>query len=127
MKRLVAVLLLLGAAGTGRVHGDSIDDAEAKKRGVPVAVIFLERQLEQEKRKTAELTAWEDDLPAANPDSRRIGAISISGTQAYIQLMADAGVIKAAIPASEVVTDEFIAFANDFDHQSIQRFAMPPQ
>jgi len=55
MKRLVAVLLLLGAAGTGRVHGDSIDDAEAKKRGVPVAVIFLERQLEQEKRKTAEL------------------------------------------------------------------------
>ena len=77
------------------------------------------------KRKTAELTAWEDDLPAADPDSKRIGAISIGGTQAYIQLMADAGVIKAAIPASEVVTDEFIAFANDFDHQSIQRFALP--
>jgi NitT/TauT family transport system substrate-binding protein len=74
-------------------------------------------------RKTAELTAWEDDLPAADPDNKRIGAISLIGTQAYIQLMADAGVIKTVIPASQVVTDEFIEFANDFDHRAIQRMA----
>jgi len=75
------------------------------------------------RRKTAELTAWEDDLPAADPANKRIGAIPLAGTQAYIQLMADAGVIKSAIPASEVVTDEFIEFANDFDHESIRQFA----
>jgi ABC-type nitrate/sulfonate/bicarbonate transport system substrate-binding protein len=74
-------------------------------------------------RRTAELTAWEDDLPAADPSNQRIGAISIAGTQAYIQLMLDAGVTKTAIPASQVVTNQFIAFANDFDHQSIRQFA----
>jgi NitT/TauT family transport system substrate-binding protein len=73
--------------------------------------------------KTAELTAWEDDLPAADPGNPRIGAISLTGTAAYIQLMADAGVIKAAIPAQDVVTNEFIEFANDFDHRSIRQRA----
>ena len=75
------------------------------------------------RRKTAELTAWEDDLPAADPASKRIGAIPIAGTQAYIQLLANAGVIKTALPASQVVTDEFIAFANDFDRKAFQLFA----
>jgi len=74
-------------------------------------------------RRTAELTAWEDDLPAADSNNRRIGAISESGTQAYIQLMAQAGAIKAPIPASQVLTDEFIAFANDFDHEAVRRLA----
>jgi len=72
-------------------------------------------------RKTAELTFWEDDLPAADPDNRRIGAISMTGMQAYIQLLKDAGVTKTAMPVSQVVTDEFIEYANDFDHKSIAR------
>jgi len=72
-------------------------------------------------RKTAELTAWEDDLPAADPNNKRIGAISPTGMQSYIELMADAGVIKTAIPASQILTNEFIDFANDFDHESIRR------
>jgi ABC-type nitrate/sulfonate/bicarbonate transport system substrate-binding protein len=71
------------------------------------------------RRKTAELTAWEDDLPAADPDSQRIGAISMSGMQAYIQLLKDAGVTKTVLPVSQVVTDQFIEFANDFDHKSV--------
>jgi NitT/TauT family transport system substrate-binding protein len=75
------------------------------------------------RRKTAELTFWEDDLPAADPDSQRIGAVSIAGMQAYIQLLTDAGVTKTVIPVSQVVTDEFIDYANDFDHKSIQQFA----
>jgi NitT/TauT family transport system substrate-binding protein len=73
------------------------------------------------KRKTAELTFWEDDLPAADPDSKRIGAISMTGMQAYIQLLADAGVTKTAMPVAQVVTDEFIEYANDFDHKSVGR------
>jgi NitT/TauT family transport system substrate-binding protein len=74
-------------------------------------------------RRTVELTAWEGDLPGADASNKRIGAISITGTQAYIQLMAKAGVIKTAIPASQIVTDEFIVFANDFDHEAIRRYA----
>jgi len=70
-------------------------------------------------RKTAELTFWEDDLPAADPDNRRIGAISMTGMQAYIQLLKDAGVTKTAMPVSQVVTDQFIEYANDFDHKSV--------
>jgi ABC-type nitrate/sulfonate/bicarbonate transport system substrate-binding protein len=75
------------------------------------------------RRKTAELTAWQDDLPASDPDNRRIGAITTTGMQSYIQLMADAGVIREAIPASEVVTNEFIDFANDFDRKPFRQRA----
>jgi NitT/TauT family transport system substrate-binding protein len=71
------------------------------------------------RRKTAELTFWEDDLPAADPASRRIGAISMTGIEAYIQLLKAAGVTKTAMPASQVVTDQFIEYANGFDHKSV--------
>jgi NitT/TauT family transport system substrate-binding protein len=77
------------------------------------------------RRRTTELTAWEDDLPAADPDSRRIGAISMTGMQAYIQLMTDVGIIKTVMPVSQVVTDQFIEFANDFDHKSIAQYTAP--
>ena len=59
------------------------------------------------------------------PQDVSFGAITLNGMQSYIQLMADAGVIKAAIPASEIVTNEFIDFANDFDHSSIRQIAIP--
>jgi NitT/TauT family transport system substrate-binding protein len=78
---------------------------------------------EDVQRKTAELNAWQDNLPAADPKSRRIGAFSEEGVQRYIQLLADSGVIKTPIPASEVVTDEFIKFANDFDHKAVEKLA----
>jgi NitT/TauT family transport system substrate-binding protein len=73
------------------------------------------------RRRTAELTAWQEELPAADPRNRRIGAFPIAGVQRYIQLLADSGVIKAPIPATEVVTDEFIGFANDFDRDAVRR------
>jgi NitT/TauT family transport system substrate-binding protein len=77
--------------------------------------------------KTAELTVWEEDLPASDPDSHRIGEISMPGMQSYIQLLADAGAIKAAIPVSTVVTDEFIPYANDFDRKAFERSAKAAQ
>jgi NitT/TauT family transport system substrate-binding protein len=75
------------------------------------------------KRKTAELTFWEGDLPAANPDNRRIGEISATGMQAYIRLMKDSGIIKTVMPVAQVVTDQFIEFANDVDHKSVEEYA----
>jgi len=76
-------------------------------------------------RKTAELTAWEDDLPAADPNSKRIGEVSMTGMQAYIQLLKDVGVTKTAISVAQVVTGQFIAFANDFDHKTVEQFGAP--
>jgi NitT/TauT family transport system substrate-binding protein len=74
-------------------------------------------------RKTAELTAWQNDLPAANPDNKQIGALSLRGLQRYIQLLADAGAAKTAIPVSEVVTEDYVEFANDFDHAALKKLA----
>lgn len=75
------------------------------------------------KAKTAQLVAWQEDLPASDPDNKRIGEMSMSGMQAYINLLADSGAIKAAIPVSEVVTDEYVSFANDFDRKAFERSA----
>lgn len=71
-------------------------------------------------RIAAELTAWEDELPASDPDSRTIGAISPQGMARYIQLLADSGVTKTVVPVSEVVTDRFIATANTFDRKAFE-------
>jgi NitT/TauT family transport system substrate-binding protein len=75
------------------------------------------------RRKTEELLAWEEDLPAADPNNKRIGAFSLTGLAAYIQLLKDAEVTKTTIPVSQVVTEECIEFANDFDHKSVEKFA----
>ncbi len=74
-------------------------------------------------RLAGDLAAWQDDLPAWDPDSQRIGAMSQDGVQRYIQLLKDAGMSKRAIPASEVVTDQFIAFANAFDRKAFEQRA----
>jgi NitT/TauT family transport system substrate-binding protein len=74
-------------------------------------------------RKTAELNAWEAYLPAGDPDSNRIGAITEAGVQTYIDLMKRAGVITTVVPASEVISDAFIAPANDFDHAAFKTLA----
>ena len=74
-------------------------------------------------RTTAELNAWQDNLPAADPGSRRIGAISETGVKRYIELLAAAGLIQVPMPASEIVTNEFIEFANDFDHTQLEKLA----
>jgi len=74
-------------------------------------------------RKTAELTAWQSDLPAADPANKRIGALSLEGLQRYSQLLADAGVTKTVIASSDVVSDDYVAFANDFDHDAFVKLA----
>lgn len=75
------------------------------------------------RRRTAELTAWQSYLPAADPASRRIGAFSIEGMQGYIQLLTEAGVTKARVPAGDLVTNEVIDFANQFDRRTFKIIA----
>jgi NitT/TauT family transport system substrate-binding protein len=75
---------------------------------------------EDVQRRTAELNAWQDDLPAADPDSRQIGAPSLPVMQRYLQLLKDAGAVSTLIPVADVATDEFVAFANDLDRARIK-------
>ena len=78
---------------------------------------------EDVQRRTAELNAWQDDLPAANPESRRIGAPSLPGMQAYLHILEQAGAIKVHIPVKDIATDELVAVANDIDRKAIQNYA----
>lgn len=71
-------------------------------------------------RIAADLTAWEDDLPAADPTNPRIGEVKQGEIERYIRLLVDAGVMKRAIPVSEVVTGQFVATANDFDRGAFE-------
>ncbi|HWA68383.1 MAG TPA: ABC transporter substrate-binding protein [Rhizomicrobium sp.] len=74
------------------------------------------------RRTAAEFAVWQNDLPASDPASRRIGAPSVDGMRRYIQLLKDAGAIKSAMPGAEVATDKFVGVANDFDHREIENF-----
>jgi NitT/TauT family transport system substrate-binding protein len=81
---------------------------------------FGEREVQH---KTRELLLWQDTLPAADPAYPRIGEVSAAGLQPYIDILAAYGVLKAPIPATEVVNGRFIAFANDIDRGAIERLA----
>lgn len=64
-----------------------------------------------------------DDLLAANPLDKRIGAISGKNLQLYSQYMVDYGFAHEVAPASALATDAFVAYANDFDHNAFARWA----
>jgi NitT/TauT family transport system substrate-binding protein len=95
-------------------------DAAARAMLTAVGAPFTAEDVQ---RRTAELNAWQDDLPAANPQSRRIGAPSLPGMQRYLDLLHGAGAVKTAIPVADVATDELVAVANHFDHQSIESYS----
>jgi NitT/TauT family transport system substrate-binding protein len=73
--------------------------------------------------KTRELTLWQDTLPAADPANPRIGYVSATELQRYIDILTGYGVVKSAIPAAAVVTDRFIDFANDLDRPALETLA----
>jgi hypothetical protein len=50
--------------------------------------------------------------------SNRIGRISPRGPGIYISFLANGGYVTQPPPVSAVETDDFIAYANDFDHKA---------
>jgi NitT/TauT family transport system substrate-binding protein len=69
--------------------------------------------------KTRELTLFEDDLPAADPASARIGYLSPLGLELYSRAIVDAGLARQVVPAGALVTGRFIRFANAFDRRAV--------
>ena len=72
---------------------------------------------------TKALKTWEDALPASDPTNRRIGFLPPDGEAVYSRLLFEAGVTKAQVPVAAVVTNQFNAFANDFDHRAVETLA----
>jgi NitT/TauT family transport system substrate-binding protein len=64
------------------------------------------------------LEATQDLLPAVDPTSTTIGLIPLRGVKVYTKFMYDNGLTAQLVPATAVVTGQFIPYANDFDHKA---------
>jgi NitT/TauT family transport system substrate-binding protein len=57
-------------------------------------------------------------LPADDLSNPQIGLMPLRGMVVLTKFMADTGLTSALVPASSLVTDQFIGFANDFDKKA---------
>jgi NitT/TauT family transport system substrate-binding protein len=57
----------------------------------------------------------QDQLPAADPGSKTIGAMNLLGLQFYAKFMNENGLMNSVVPAAAIATNEFIPYANAFD------------
>jgi NitT/TauT family transport system substrate-binding protein len=73
--------------------------------------------------KTLLYTRLRDFFPAANPSNERIGELSPPEMSLYTKYLTDFGLMHSPLPGSAVATDQFIAFANDFNHRAVQKLA----
>jgi NitT/TauT family transport system substrate-binding protein len=64
------------------------------------------------------LVLSQGDLAGADPSNPRIGYMPVNRMEIYTKFMADTGLTSQVVPASAIVTNEFIDFANDFDHKA---------
>jgi NitT/TauT family transport system substrate-binding protein len=63
----------------------------------------------------AQLVELQNILAGADPANPRIGYMPLNGIQIYDQFFYNAGLTKEIVPASAIVTNAFIPYANDFD------------
>jgi NitT/TauT family transport system substrate-binding protein len=70
------------------------------------------------KTQTTQFAHLESDLPAVDLSNPRIGYMPLRGIEVYSKFMAAQGLIKDVVPASAVATNEFVAYANDFDKKA---------
>ncbi len=64
------------------------------------------------------LAISQDMLAGYDPTSDRIGELPMRGIEVLTQFMYDNGLTTQVVPASAIVTNDFIAYANDFDHRA---------
>ena len=58
------------------------------------------------------------DLAGVDPASKRIGALSLQGLGVYSTFFHDYGLASEVVPVASIATNQFIDYANDFDHQA---------
>jgi hypothetical protein len=67
---------------------------------------------------TDEMVALRGHLIGGDPMNPRIGETPQSGIALYCQMLYNSGLAVPLVPAAAVVTNQFVAFANDFDHKA---------
>jgi NitT/TauT family transport system substrate-binding protein len=67
---------------------------------------------------TRQISTMEGDLPAADPSNARIGYLPLRGIELYGKFFVADGLTAQLVPASAIVTNEFIEYANDFDKRA---------
>jgi NitT/TauT family transport system substrate-binding protein len=63
------------------------------------------------------------DLLGADPLSNTIGSIAPKDVAVFTQFLAASGQTKGVVPSGDVATNQFIAYANDFNHKAIVALA----
>jgi NitT/TauT family transport system substrate-binding protein len=66
----------------------------------------------------AQLVGMQGHLVGADPMTPRMGETPLSGIATYCRLLNANGLTSTVVPASAVVTNQFIAYANDFDKKA---------
>jgi NitT/TauT family transport system substrate-binding protein len=64
------------------------------------------------------LSVGGDMLAGEVPTSMTIGEMPLRGTEVLAKFMYDSGVTAQVVPATAIVTNQFIEYANGFDHQA---------
>jgi ABC-type nitrate/sulfonate/bicarbonate transport system substrate-binding protein len=65
-----------------------------------------------------QLASLRDELIGADPANPRIGAMPLKGVQLYCKFFYDTGLTSTLVPATEIVTNQFVDYANDFDKKA---------
>jgi NitT/TauT family transport system substrate-binding protein len=69
------------------------------------------------------ITNLESEMPAADPASRRIGYVSGAGLALESRELVTYGFAQQPVPAAEIATNRFMAYANDFDRKAVEALA----
>jgi hypothetical protein len=69
------------------------------------------------RKEVAQLATFRDDI-IGDPSIARMGYTPIGGIARYCKYFNDLGLTSALVPAQEIVTNQFVAYANDFDKKA---------
>jgi ABC-type nitrate/sulfonate/bicarbonate transport system substrate-binding protein len=65
-----------------------------------------------------QLGALRGEIIGADPASSRIGSMPLNGVALYCKFFYDTGLTSSLVPADAIVTNRFVAYANDFDKKA---------
>jgi NitT/TauT family transport system substrate-binding protein len=70
------------------------------------------------KTETAELISLQSHFMGVDPFNPRLGENPVRALERYCRFLHDAGLTSTVVPAAAIVTNQFIAYANDFDKKA---------
>jgi ABC-type nitrate/sulfonate/bicarbonate transport system substrate-binding protein len=74
-------------------------------------------------RKAESFRLLADDIPYIDPRTKKIGSLPLADIELYARALNAQGITKTVVPASAIATNEFIDYANDFDHKAVIELA----